>query len=335
MRASAEERHYGIVHRAFLIPICVYPVHTWVSASGEAVPKDVSSFSSTASDDNGHPPSLDAQWTRPMVISDPFQIHSRGRSLSRFTGPCSGDTFNTTLDDLRLFRWKDVVIYVNAGVQYHIDQKALFDQIYREWFPHRAEDKDVSDAAFWAIPIRFRPPGVLFPSPETAQKSLNLQEIGFAGVKGLWQWHTALGIKLRELEEEEIREREIINTNTSSTGSSSAGGPASQGSSLRQSLHDVLVVLEGDWQKDGVYLVWKDAETAKLYNCTATGKGIESGNGVEECQAQDWQPGCAFRCSLKRAMQITVSRDPYRVEGKPEWNEQLEETLGGEDEDGS
>jgi hypothetical protein len=226
---------------------------------------------------------------------------------------------------LRLFRWKDVIIYVNRGVEAK-DQMRLLDHIYREWFPHRAEDKDVSDGAFWGVLLRFTPPGVLRPEPgsslgqspspgqgEEQQQGL----VGFVGIKGLWEWHAALVEKLQDLEEEEEEE----------------GGKEASSSGLRPTLQNVLVLLDGDWQREGVLLVWKEAETAKSYGCVA---GSSSGVEEEDDAAEEgWQPGCVFRCSLKRAMQMTVSRDPYRTKARREWNELLGETLGDGDADGS
>lgn len=372
LRACAEEHHYEILRKAYTIPLYVYPPHTYVSANGQAIPIDASPSGPSAAADDGDPrpsPTLDAQWTRPIAIRDPFTNQNRGRTLATFTRgrssaqaigstnpkhpdddgaepssvaagavPSSGASSETIIDDLRLFRWKDVIIYANAGFQAK-DQITLLDQIYREWFPHRAEDKDVSDGAFWGLLIRFTPPGVLSPLPPTPggvadrespsqpreKEEGEKHEIGFVGIKGLWEWHAALGTRLKELEEEEIRE-------TTGSGSSSQTSP---GGGLRQSLHDVLVIIDGDWQKEGVWLVWKDAETAKAYGCNTTaGNGI--GNGVEEYNTEDWPSGCVFRCSLKRAMQITVSRDPVRSrKGRSEWSEMLEEMLRDEGEDGS
>ena len=247
----------------------------------------------------------------PASAADPGGRDAGNKEPSSTTGEA---TTNNNNDDLRLFRWKDVVIYANTGIQVK-DHVRLLDQIYREWFPHRAEDKDVSDGAFWALLVRFTPPGVLRPLPgslsdqsqgQGEQQSL----VGFVGVKGLWEWHAALVEKLQGLEEEEEEE------------ASSSG--------LRQTFQNVLVLIDGDWQREGVLLVWKDVETAKGYGSIAGG----SSSDVEEYDAgEGWQPGCVFRCSLKRAMQITVSRDPYRTKGKSEWNELLGETLGDEDGD--
>lgn len=332
-RACAEEHHYEILRKAYSIPLYVYPPYTTVSSDGQAIPSPVSHHDC---------PPLNAQSTRPIAIRDPFTNQNRSRTLAVLTGSSSdrwapasadpgrdgngepGSTSGATAnDDLRLFRWKDVIIYVNTGVQAK-DHIRLLDQIYREWFPHRAEDKDVSDGAFWGLLVRFTPPGVLRPDPGSSLGQSQGQGeqqglVGFVGIKGLWEWHAALVEELQDLEEEEGEEV----TEGSLEEASSSG--------LRQTLQNVLVLLDGDWQREGVLLVWKDAETAKRYGCVAG-----SSSGVEEYDAgEGWQPGCVFRCSLKRAMQMTVSRDPYRTKGRSEWNELLGETLGDGDADGS
>lgn len=41
----------------------------------------------------------------------------------------------------------DCTIYGNVGLT-EKDRVALLDDIYREWFPHRAQDKDMSEGSF-------------------------------------------------------------------------------------------------------------------------------------------------------------------------------------------
>lgn len=359
LRACAEEHHYEILRKAYSIPLYVHPPYTIVSGDGQAISTDVSHH-------DRRPPLLNAaQSTRPIAIRDPFTNQNRSRTLATLTtgsrsrsrsrsnrwapassasadagrdgeprpATTSGAASANNDDDLRLFRWKDVIIYVNRGVEAK-DQMRLLHHIYCEWFPHRAEDKDVSDGAFWAVLLRFTPPGVLrpepgssslgqspspSPSPSPGQGEGQEQQqglVGFVGIKGLWEWHAALVEALQDLEEEEEE-----------------GGTEEEASSsgLRPTLQHVLVLLDGDWQKEGVLLVWKEAETAKSYGCVAG-----SSSGVEEeddAAGEGWQPGCVFRCSLKRAMQMTVSRDPYRTKARREWNELLGETLGDGDGD--
>lgn len=93
---------------------------------------------------------------------------------------------------------------------------------------------------------------------------------------------------------------------------------------LRETVFDVYIVIDAGWQEHGVLIVWKNKSVAKRYNCSAGG----------EVQAYDsGDPGslgdaCAFRCPLKHAMQMVVSKDPERAQKRAEYNEMLEETLG-------
>lgn len=59
-------------------------------------------------------------------------------------------------DDGRAFCWKDCAICGNIGLTGK-DDFALLDEVYREWFPHRAQDKDVSGGSFFGEFMLFTP----------------------------------------------------------------------------------------------------------------------------------------------------------------------------------
>ena len=100
---------------------------------------------------------------------------------------------------------------------------------------------------------------------------------------------------------------------------------------LRQSLKDCFVLLEPEWENEGLWLIFRDEATAELYGCGQA----QRENGTEEVAAgvSGWSPGSVFRCSLETAMRVTVSRDPKRRGHRRERNEMWEEWLGEEDED--
>ena len=157
---------------------------------------------------------------------------------------------------------------------------------------------DVSGGSFWGKLMRFTPP-------------VDIEKDGGWGIEKITEWHKALIARLKELEKEEIKMEEK--------------GEGDKGKwRLRKSFADVFVVIEGGWQNKRVLVIWKDEDLARRYGC-----GDET-EAVEKCDGE----GSVFRCSLKRAMQLVVSRDPERVGRKSEWNEMLEELVGDEEDGG-
>lgn len=201
-------------------------------------------------------------------------------------------------DDCRLFCWKDCAIYGNAGLTAS-DHFALLDQVYREWFPHRAEDKDVSDGSFFGKFMRFMP--------------------SVASLEEILRFHHVLCEKLQTLEKDvedkphpcAIEPNKIRRVGVFK---------------LRETFSIVFIVLNAGWQEHGVLLVWTNKDVAKKYN----GKeGLER-MGHDCGGAGDLGEACVFRCPLERAMQIVVSQDLERARSRTEYNEVLEETLGGQ-----
>ena len=73
----------------------------------------------------------------------------------------------------------------------------------------------------------------------------------------------------------------------------------------------------------------KNKDVAERYNCTAGGEVQAYDNG----DADGSGDACAFRCPLKHAMQMVVSKDPERPQKWAEYNKLLEE-ISGEAEEG-
>ena len=101
---------------------------------------------------------------------------------------------------------------------------------------------------------------------------------------------------------------------------------------LRETLFDVCIVIDAGWQEQGVLLVWKNEDVAKKYGCCEGGelqayKG-ERLQGYERDDVVVLDDACVFRCPLKSAMKMVVSRDLARAQKQVEYNEMLEETLG-------
>ena len=205
--------------------------------------------------------------------------------------------------DCRDFCWKDCVIYGNAGLTAN-DHHTLLERVYREWYPHRAEDKNVSDGSFFGKFVRFIPP------------ASNLVQIV--------RFHEALCEKLSALVPEiEDLDPAIPHTVPPKEETRRVGAYK-----LRDTIFDVFVVIDGGWQEHGVLLVWKNEDVAKHYNCSEGGEvhAYDSGDADGLGDAR------VFRCPLKRAMQIVVSQDPARAQKRAEYNEMLEETLGDAEE---
>ncbi|KAA8644953.1 hypothetical protein EYZ11_008165 [Aspergillus tanneri] len=203
-----------------------------------------------------------------------------------------------TPDDCRLFCWKDCAIYSKNKLPLS-DSLSLLDNIYREWFPHRAADNDVSDGSFFAKYMYF--------AQDTAG---TLQDI--------LHFHQVLCEKLRELE------REMPPTLPINPCHVFVGQPKPRVAEykLRESFSLVFIVLDAGWQEQGVLLVWRSQDDALKYNCNEDREITGYNNGGNLGQA------CVFRCPLKRAMQLIVSTDPERAKQQVEYNEVFEENLG-------
>ena len=251
----------------------------------------------------------DPRWTRPShlracaeeahyeplrkAFTIPLYIHPDPQAQTTYQVP------RLSPKDCRDFCWKDCVIYGNQGLTAN-DHHALLEEVYREWYPHRAADKDVSDGNFFGKFMRFIPPAT------------NLVQI--------IRFHAALCEKLSSLVPEiQDLEPAIPHAVPPKEETRRAGAY-----NLRETIFDVCIVIDTGWQEHGVILVWKHEEVAKKYNCSEGGEvqAYDSGDagGVEDA--------CVFRCPLKRAMQMVVSQDPVRAQKRAEYNEMLEETLG-------
>ena len=140
------------------------------------------------------------------------------------------------------------------------------------------------------------------------------------GLERILRFHRVLGEKLRGLED--VGDRELSWPCEARPRETRRVGAYK----LRETFLIVFIVVEAGWQAHGVLLVWENEDVAKRFNCMEDGaiKGENCGD------AGDLGEACVFRCPLKRAMQIVVSQDPERARNRTEYNEILEETLGGE-----
>jgi hypothetical protein len=210
-----------------------------------------------------------------------------------------------TPDDCRIFCWKDCAIYGNLDIARY-DTHKLLDFVYRQWFPQRAQDKDVSDRSFFAKLMCFDDPA-----------DWNLQEI--------LRFHEVLCKKLCELEKE-IPDTMPINPFQARGWEAE---PKVAEYKLRDTFPVVFIVVEPGWQERGVLLVWKSKDDASRHNCEEGGE-VTAYDGND---SGDLGQACVFRCPLKRAMQFVVSTDPERAKQRREYNELLEETLGEVEDD--
>ena len=207
---------------------------------------------------------------------------------------------------------------------------ALLDEVYREWYPHRAEDKDVSEGNFFGKFMRFLSP--------TSDRRL--------GVGDVAHFHSLLCGRLKDMEGHISPEPPVdpcavkpVNSSTDEVVQRTAEYK------LRETFDKVFIILDNPaWQQRGVLLVWASESDAERHNCFVSTNNDESGNGDgvgQEVQIRRELSGdgnndtkvpdaemCMFRCPLKRAMQIVVSTDPQRAGRRREWNEMLEEMLG-------
>ena len=182
----------------------------------------------------------------------------------------------------------------------------LLEAVYREWYPHRAADKDVSDGSFFAKFLRFIPP------------STYLVEI--------IRFHARLCEELssRVAEIEDV-EPAILHAVPPKEETRRVGAYK-----LRETIFDVCFLIDAEWQERGVLLMWKNEDVAKKYGCCEGGE-VKARKGENLQVVLD--DVCVFRCPLRSAMKMVVSRDPARARKRAEYNEMLEETLGETEEE--
>ena len=197
----------------------------------------------------------------------------------------------------------------------------LLNEVYNEWYPHRAEDKDISDGSFFGKFMKF-----------TSEMRV--------GVGHIAHFHQLLCGKLKELERQIPLE---VPVDPCAVRLDNQKGPKLAEYKLRETFDRVFVVLDDTaWRQRGVLLVWLNERDAERHNCRVhnghDNDGDDDGDGRELQISQEYDndenPKGAglfmFRCPLKRAMRIVVSTDPERAARRREWNEMLEEMLGEE-----
>ena len=269
LRGWVEEEHHELQRKAYALPLRIYPEDSIHDAQGVLIPR---------SDSRSHD---DCERRLP-------QLKRR-------------DVPSNFANDPRSFFWKDCVIYGNkTGPDLtSLNHYALLDQVYREWFPHRAEDKDVSDGAFFGKFIRFYPP--------------------VKGLDFILRFHSRLCDMLRSLEEQGVWD------DLDPRFFAGKEPPRGEPYRLRETFPLVFIVIDAGWQEHGVMLVWKNEDIAVKHGCVEDG---EIKRHLSTDDACDLGEASVFCCPLKRAMQLAVSQDPYRAQKRKEYNEMLEETLG-------
>ena len=197
----------------------------------------------------------------------------------------------------------------------------LLDEVYHEWYPHRAEDKDVSDGSFFGRFIRM-----------ISETRVRIDDIA--------HFHRLLCGKLKELEAQIPRE---VPVDPCAVRLDDQKGQNLAEYKLRETFDRVFVVLDDtEWRQRGVLLVWASERDAERHDCMIRNdheKDVDfDGHGQKMRISQEYDDDanssgaevCMFRCPLKRAMQLVVSTDPERAAKRREWNEMLEEMLGEE-----
>ena len=197
----------------------------------------------------------------------------------------------------------------------------LLNEVYNEWYPHRAEDKDISDGSFFAKFMRF-----------TSEMRVSVGHVA--------HFHQFLCDKLKALEGYIPLE---VPMDPCAVRLDDQKGPKLAEYKMRETFDSVFIVLDDTaWRQRGVLLVWANKRDAERHNCKTHAEhdnDLEGdGDGRETQISQEYDNDenfsgaevYMFRCPLKRAMQIVVSTDPQRAARRREWNEMLEEMLGEE-----
>ena len=69
---------------------------------------------------------------------------------------CVSRIFYLSLEQNRIFCWKNCTVYGLEPALIEIDSFDIFDREYRVWFPRRASNRDISNRSFWKIYLLFQ-----------------------------------------------------------------------------------------------------------------------------------------------------------------------------------
>ena len=314
LRGCAEESHYDHHCKAFHIPLYIRPADTITSSTNDAP-------SFTSSSPEPQPNNSSSIIMKKATTASSYRLDFRNH-FNRRTSRLLSDL---SPDECRAFCWKDCAIY---GSSPHLTGKGhtdLLDEVYNEWYPHRAEDKDISDGTFFGKFMRF-----------TFEVRVSVGHIV--------HFHQLLCGKLKESEQQTSLE---VPLNPCAVRLDDQKGPMLAEYKLRETFDKVFIVLDDTaWRQRGVLLVWATERDAERHDCKIRNErehdndndvdGDGDGREIQISQEYDNDENlsgaevCMFRCSLKRAMQVIVSIDPERASRRREWNEMLEEMLGEE-----
>ncbi|KAK3168232.1 hypothetical protein OEA41_004678 [Lepraria neglecta] len=196
--------------------------------------------------------------------------------------------------DIRQFCYKDCAIYGNAEKLGGVVPLRILDDVYREWFPHRAKDKDLKWGSFFGKYMGSELPNTI-------------------PLADLIAFHARLYLKVNSMEYEAIPKPGIM-----------VGKPPEPQRGLyrmRDTFALVFIILDKtNWREDGVLLVFRDRESTTGFHVEGT-----------EMEMEDVAPACVYRTSLKLAMKAVISRDEERRKRRKEWYDLNEEFYGSDD----
>ena len=246
------------------------------------------------------------RWHIPLYI-EPAPTDSE-RLLS-FRGYNNRNTSRTLSelnpDDCKYFCWKDCAIYGNAGGLTGRDHMDTLEEVYKEWFPHRARDKDLTDGSFFAKFMRFTPPVEKF--------------------EDILCFHRSLCERLQSLQVD-VPDREHF-----APFAVKREGVRRYGAfQLRPTFFSVFIVIDAGWKERGVLLVCNSEYTARELGIEGDREDVAIDEVVD---GSDLGEARVFRCTLKCAMKAMLSQDPERARKRKEYNVLKDETFGSEDEE--
>ena len=196
--------------------------------------------------------------------------------------------------DIRQFCYKDCAIYGNAQNLGGVVPHRILDDVYREWFPHRAKDKDLKWGSFFGKYMGSSLPNTI-------------------PLADLIAFHARLYLKVKSMEYEAIPQHGIM--------AGERPEPQRGLYRMRDTFALVFIILDKkNWQEDGVLLVFRDRESTTGFHVEGT-----------EMEMEDVAPACVYRTSLKLAMKAVISRDEERRKRRKEWNDLNEEFYGSDD----
>ncbi|KAF2667858.1 hypothetical protein BT63DRAFT_426711 [Microthyrium microscopicum] len=244
-------------------------------------------------------------FTHPVIIhsaSSPTDLDRHVWARAHWQNGTNWRLGSPAPDDVRPFCHKDCAFYNNKKA-WSDQRPELYKAIYEEWLPHRARDRSFYDGNFFGKPLKIDEDDKVWP------------------LEDFVSFHQALCGSLAAVELPSISYHPRFPPSQS--------GRMMRTFEMRETFSYVFIVLDGEWKEDGVILVWMNGAYAAKHGCVEDGDVRLLANDELLGEAR------AFRCPLKRAMQLVVSTDPNRAKKRRVWSHCFDKFMGDSEFDGA